>query len=290
MTRISRTSFRVAGALLTGAVLCGTAACTASKGTSADGSGPEGFHAAPVAAVQKAVNKGARLNSASYRLSGKVPGQGSVEGKVSFSLRPRVADMRMKASVGGKAHEFSVRLVGGSMYLGGSSVTAAGMDGKHWIRFAMKTKGADALGGMQQQADQDPAAQASLLPQSKDIKKVGTETVDGVRTTHYAGTVDVAELLGRQAPKSAMDAARRKKAIEQYGQLGVRKLRLDMWIGPDDRTVKFRERAQAAQGPLDLTIRFFGVNKPVTVQAPPASDTVDLAQKLKERGIPPRTS
>lgn len=290
MSRISRTSFRVVGALLTGVVLCGTAACTASKGTSADGSGPGGFHAAPVAAVQKAVNKGARLNSASYRLSGKVPGQGSVEGEVSFSLRPRVADMRMKASMGGKAHEFSVRLVGGSVYLGGSSQTAAEMDGKHWIRFAMKGKGADGLGGMQQQADQDPAAQASLLPQSDDIKKVGAETVDGVRTTHYAGTVDVAELLGQQAPKSAMDAARRKKAIEQYGQLGVRKLRLDIWIGPDDRTVKLRERAGAAQGPLDLTIWFSGVNKPVTVQAPPASDTMDLEQKLKEGGIRPRVS
>lgn len=290
MTRISRTSFRVAGALLTGAVLCGTAACTASKGTSADRSAPESFRAAPVAALQKAVNKGARLNSASYRLSGRVPGQGTIEGKVSFSLRPRVADMRMKASMGGKAHEFSVRLVGDSVYLGGGSDTAAERDGKHWIKFAMKGKGAGGLGGMQQQADQDPAAQASLLPQSEDVKKVGAETVDGVRTTHYAGTVDVAELLRQQMPKSAMDAARRKKAIEQYGQLGVRKLRLDIWIGPDDRTVKFRERAQAAQGPLDLTIWFSDVNKPVTVQAPPASDTVDLEQKLKEGGIRPRTS
>jgi hypothetical protein len=289
MARISRTSFRVVGALLTGAVLCGTAACSASKGTSADRSAPESFHAAPVAAVQKAVNKGARLNSASYRLSGKVPGQGTLEGKVSFSLRPRVVDMRMTASKSGQGHEFSVRLVGGSVYLGGGS-DAAERDGKHWIRFAMKGKGAGGLGGMQQQADQDPAAQASLLPQSEDVKKVGAETVDGVRTTHYAGTVDVAELLRQQTPKSAMDTARRMKAIEQYGQLGVRKLRLDIWIGPDDRTVKFRERAQAAQGPLDLTIWFSGVNKPVTVQAPPASDTVDLEQKLKEGGIRPRTS
>lgn len=281
MTHFSRSSSRVAAALLTGAVLCGTAACTASGDrTAASGS----INATPVAAVQKAVNKGAKLNSVSYRLSGKVPGQGTLDGKVSFSIRPRAIDMRMKASGGKEEGEFSVRLVGDAVYLGGGGKAAAAMDGKHWIKFAMKGKEGGGLGGMQRQADQDPAAQASLLPQSDDVKKVGEETVDGVRTTHYAGVVEVADLLNKRAPKSALDTERRKKVIEQYKQLGVSKLNLDMWVGPGDRTVKFRERARTAQGPLDLTIRFFDVNKPVRVQAPPASDTVDLAQKLEEAG------
>ncbi|MGW7577767.1 hypothetical protein [Streptomyces sp. NPDC054765] len=285
MTLFSRTSSRVVGALLTGAALSGTAACTASGGTSDGHTAASGsIHAAPVAAVQKATDKGAELNSVSYRLSGRVPGQGTVESTVSFSVRPRTVDMRMKASGGKEEGEFSVRLVGDAVYLGGGGKAAAAMDGKHWIKFAMKGKGADGLGGMQQQADQDPAAQASLLSQSDDVKKVGEETVDGVRTTHYTGMVDVADLLNKRASKSALNAERRKKVIEQYRQLGVSKLSLDMWVGPDDRTVKFRERAQAAQGPLDMTIRFFDVNRPVSVQAPPASDTVDLEQKLKEAG------
>lgn len=281
MTHFSRFSSRAAGALLTGAVLCGTAACTTSGDhTAASGS----INAAPVAAVQKAVDKGARLNSVSYRLSGRIPGQGTVDGKVSFSMRPRAIDMRMKASGGKEEGEFSVRLVGDAVYLGGGGKATAALGGKHWIKFAMKDKGAGALGGMEQQADQDPAAQASLLPQSDDVKKVGEETVDGVRTSHYAGVVEVADLLNKQGAKSAMDAERRKKVIEQYQQLGVSKLTLDMWVGPGDRTVKFRERAQTAQGPLDVSIRFFDVNKPVSVQAPPAADTVDLEQKLKEAG------
>ncbi|SED53336.1 hypothetical protein SAMN05428954_0478 [Streptomyces sp. 2112.3] len=281
MTHFSRIPSRVAGALLTGAVLCGTAACT----TSGDHTATSGnINAAPVAAVQKAVDKGAKLNSVSYQLSGRVPGQGTVDGKVSFSMRPRAIDMRMKASGGKEEGEFSVRLVGDAVYLGGDGKATAALGGKHWIKFAMKDKGADALGGMQQQADQDPAAQASLLTQSDDVKKVGEETVDGVRTSHYAGVVEVADLLNERGAKSALDAERRKKVIEQYQQLGVSKLTLDIWIGPGDRTVKFRERAQAAQGPLDVSIRFFDVNKPVRVQVPPASDTVDLEQKLKEAG------
>lgn len=234
--------------------------------------------------MQKAVNKGARLNSVSYRLSGKIPGQGTVEGKVAFSLRPRAVDMRMAASGGKEEGEFSVRLVGGSLYLGGGERAAAAMGGKHWIKFPMKARGSGAaggFGGMQQQADQDPAAQASLLPQSDKVKKIGEETVDGVRTTHYAGAVDVADLLKKRGSKGALAAERHKKAVDQYKQLGVSRLQLDMWVGPDDRIVKFRERAQAARGPLDVTIRFFDVNKPVRVQAPPALDTMDLEQRLK---------
>ncbi|MEU8781209.1 hypothetical protein [Streptomyces sp. NPDC048637] len=278
----ARTSPRVVGALLTGAVLCGTAACTAG-GSSADRSGaPERPNATTVAAVQKAVDKGAGLNSLSYRVAGQVPGQGTVEGKASFSLRPRAADMRMTASGGVKEGEFSVRLVGGAVYLGGGGQAAAVLDGKHWLKFALKDKEAGDFGGMQRQADQDPAAQASLLPQSDDVKKVGEETVDGVRTTHYAGVVDVAELQKKRAAKSSPDAERRTKVVEQYQQLGVSELRLDLWVGPGDRTVKLRERARAAQGPLDVTIRFFDVNKPVTVQAPPASDTMDLEKQLRE--------
>ncbi|MFG2526670.1 hypothetical protein [Streptomyces sp. NPDC048516] len=281
MTHFSRIPSRVAGTLLAGAVLCGTAACTTSGDHTA---APGSINATPVAAVQKAVDKGTGLNSVSYRLSGRVPGQGTVDGKVSFSMRPRAIDMRMKASGGKEEGEFSVRLVGDAVYLGGGGKATAALGGKHWIKFAMKGKGAGPLGGMQQQADQDPAAQASLLSQSDDVKKVGEETVDGVRTSHYAGVVEVADLLDKQGAKSGLDAERRKKVIEQYQQLGVSKLTLDMWVGPGDRTVKFRERAQTAQGPLDVAIRFFGVNKPVTVQVPPAADTVDLEQKLKEAG------
>ncbi|WP_330315937.1 hypothetical protein [Streptomyces platensis] len=277
----SRTASRVVGALLTAAVLGGTAACTA-DGAAGDRSGASARpDAATVAAVQRAVTKGAGLNSLSYRVSGKVPGQGAVKGKASFSLRPRVVEMRMTASGGLQEGEFSVRLVGDAVYVGGGGQAAAVLGGKHWLKLAMTDQGAGGFGGMQRQADQDPAAQASLLPGSEDVRKVGEETVDGVRTTHYTGVVDVAEAAKKPAAESPSAGERRTKVIEQYQELGVSELKLDLWVGPGDRTVKFRQRARAAQGPLDMSIRFLDVDKPVTVQAPPASDTVDPEGKLK---------
>ncbi|MFE1175412.1 hypothetical protein [Streptomyces sp. NPDC058773] len=284
MAQRFRISSRVAGALLTAAALCGTAACSADGPSDARSAASQRPDAATVAAVRRAVDKDAALNSLSYRVSGKVPGQGTVEGKASSSLRPRAVDMRMTASGGLKEGEFSVRLLGDAVYLGGGGQAAALLDGKHWLKLAMADAGADAFGGMQRQADQDPAAQASLLRRADDVRKVGEETVDGVRTTRYAGVVDVAELPEERGVAGPPAAGRRAKVIEQYQQLGVGKLHLDLWVGPGDRTVQFRERAKAAQGPLDVTIRILDRGKPVTVQAPPAADTMDLGRKLKERG------
>lgn len=278
----SRISSRVPGALLTTAVMGLTAACAAGSPSDDRSGASERPDAATVAAVRKAVDKGTGLHSLSYRVSGKVPGQGTVEGKASFSVRPRAVDMRMTAAGGMKEGAFSVRLVGDAVYVGGGRQAAAVLGGKHWLKIAMTDQGDGGFGGMQRQADQDPAAQASLLSRSDDVRKVGQETVDGVRTTHYAGVVDVAEPAEKSAGKSPSAAERRAKVIEQYRQLGVRELKLDLWVGPGDRTVKFRERARAAQGPLDLSIRFLDGNKPVAVQAPPASDTVDPEHNLKE--------
>ncbi|CAM5521386.1 Putative lipoprotein OS=Streptomyces antimycoticus OX=68175 GN=SANT12839_012420 PE=4 SV=1 [Streptomyces antimycoticus] len=37
-------------------------------------------------------------------------------------------------------------------------------------------------------------------------------------------------------------------------------------------------RGEGDKGPLDMTITFSGLNEPVTVKAPPANQTMDLAE------------
>ncbi|MGW3494157.1 hypothetical protein [Streptomyces sp. NPDC001020] len=43
-------------------------------------------------------------------------------------------------------------------------------------------------------------------------------------------------------------------------------------------------RSDADKGRLDTTITFLDISKPVTVTAPPADDTVDLAEMMKDAG------
>lgn len=114
------------------------------------------------------------------------------------------------------------------------------------------------------------------------MKKVGTEKVDGVQTTHYKGTVTLDELRAELKKKDKATQEKREKSLKQYEKLGADKLTMDMWIGPDDHAKQVRVRAASDKGPLDMTMTFLDYNKPVTVTAPPAKDTVDLAEMMKE--------
>jgi hypothetical protein len=179
-----------------------------------------------------------------------------------------------------------IRLVDKAMYIGGGAQVAKEMDGKSWIKFDMSALGADKQVNADQlgagQADKNPATESTFLTGSKDVKKVGTETVDGVKTTHYKGTVTLEEFRDSLKGKDKATREKREKSLDQYEKMGIDALTMDMWIDGDDHTKQFRMRGDADKGKLDMTITFLDFNKPVTVKAPPAKDTADLAQMMKE--------
>lgn len=239
----------------------------------------------PAAAVAKAAKNTEDITSLRYRMSGRVPDEGKVSGEAAMSLKPLAISMKMAS---GKAGEdpVEIRLVDKAMYINGGDDSAEEMDGKSWIKFDMSAAGADDALDPDQlgagQADQNPATESTFLTGSKDVKKVGTETVDGVRTTHYKGTVSVADLKADLKGEGKGVREQREKSLKQYEDMGVDSIAMDMWIDGDQHTKQFRMRGDADKGPLDMTVTFLDLNKPVTIKAPPAKDTVDLAEMMKE--------
>jgi len=239
----------------------------------------------PAAAVAKAAKNTEDITSLRYRMTGQYPAQGKVTAEASMRLKPTVAmTMKMKAPAQGADGTAEIRLVDKVMYIGGNAEMSKQMDGKSWLKFDLsgltdEQLGAGASGAGQ--AEQNPAAESTFLTGAKDVKKVGTETVDGVKTTHYSGTVTLDTL--RKSFKSADKATReqREKSLQQYEKLGIDKMTVDMWVGDDDLTKQLRMKGQADKGPLDMTVTFLDYNKPVTVTAPAAKDTADLAEMLK---------
>ncbi|MEV0979098.1 DUF1396 domain-containing protein [Streptomyces sp. NPDC049915] len=260
----------VAVLLLAGAVGCG-------KG---DAQSPE---MSPAAAVAKAAENADAITSFRYRMSGTVPEQGKVRGEAAMSVKPLAMSMKMTVEGGTDSGEMEIRLVDKALYLGGGAEAAKEMDGKSWIKFDMS--GADGGQGGDQmgagQARKNPAADSTFLDGSKDVKKVGTETVEGVRTTHYAGTVTLADLKASLSGKDQATREKREKSIDEYDELGVDNFTMDLWIDGEQHTRQFRMRGDADKGPLDMTITFLDVNKPVTVVAPPAKDVADLEEMMK---------
>ncbi|MFJ7076168.1 hypothetical protein [Streptomyces sp. NPDC098781] len=136
---------------------------------------------------------------------------------------------------------------------------AAKADGKHWIKYAYDdlkdlagSSGADLADQMRGTA---PHTSVKLLLSSADVRKVGEETVRGEAATRYSGTVRVD---------------------------GATTQTVDIWVDDRDLLIKKVERGRTATGSLTQTAYYgdYGVKAPV--EKPPAADTADLKELLKE--------
>ncbi|MDN3024678.1 DUF1396 domain-containing protein [Streptomyces sp. S.PB5] len=261
-------------ALAAGAVSC-------SKGAS-----EESPKMTPAAAVAKAAKNSDDITSLHYRMTGEYPEQGRIKAEASMRMKPTVAmSMKMTALDQGEDGSAEIRLVDKAMYIGGNAEMAKEMDGKTWIKFDMSALSEQELGAggaAAGQAEQNPAAESTFLTGAKDVKQVGTEKVDGVETTHYTGTVTLDSLRDSFKDEDKATREQREKSVEQYEKMGVDKLTMDMWIDGEDKTKQFRMKGDADKGALDMTITFLDYNKPVTVEAPPAKEVMDLAEMMKE--------
>ncbi len=157
--------------------------------------------------------------------------------------------------------------------------------GKHWIRYAYDDL-ADLGGGSgaylrDQMRNTTPNQSVKLLLASGDVKKVGEEKVRGENTTHYAGTVDVADLAGKNADLSESQLAELK---DQLTQAGVTTQTVDIWVNDRDLLVKKVEKGRMATGQLTQTAYYSDYGVRVSAKKPPARDTEDFKELLKQQG------
>ncbi|WP_308401187.1 hypothetical protein [Streptomyces sp. AC512_CC834] len=294
------TSAAFAVVLLTGgAVACGEEAASDSASVNEGSPGVP-----PATAVAKAATGSEGITSLHYRVTGTVPEQGRVTAEASMSTAPLTMSMKMNVTDQGEDSRLEVRFVDEVMYVRGDAVNSEMLKGASWFSAAPAVWGRDAVdnnsyGLLPRQLEGSPAVQSAMLTASKDVRKVGTETIDSTRTTHYRGTITSKGIRAVRA--AATDKAARERQNDSLGQFTALRvegtLTMDLWIGADNHTKRFRMRADtyATRGgtegkplelidgdPLDMTITFLDVNQPVTVEAPPSEETIDLAALADE--------
>ncbi|MGC9536320.1 hypothetical protein [Streptomyces sp. UG1] len=232
----------------------------------------------PAAAVEKAAKNSERVTSLRYRVVGTVPEVGRLRGEASMTTEPLAMSMKMTPTGQGEDGRTEIRFVDGVMYVG-SRVRAAPAV---WGRGAVDN---NSYGILPRQIEGSPVVQATILTGSKEVRKIGTEPIDGTPTTHYRGTVTSGGL--RAARDAAADKATQERQVESLDQfLGLNVddvLTMDLWIDHDDHIKQFRVRGETHNRrggspgePFDLTTTFLGVNQPVTIAVPQAADTVDI--------------
>jgi hypothetical protein len=113
-----------------------------------------------------------------------------------------------------------------------------------------------------------PGSEQALLDALSTFQEIGSETLDGAATRHYGGDVDLLALI----PAVSGDATARE-AFEAF------KMRLEFWIGIDDRylhqvkaALEVRGRSTRTDVPNSLTadigLTFFDFEQAISIEPP----------------------
>jgi hypothetical protein len=223
----------------------------------------------PIAYVKSAGVKTAKAPSehSTVNASVNVAGQAvTVSGAGDFDNTSHQGSMHADFSVSGLSGTIDEVLDGTTIYMK-SPLFADGLPkGKTWLKLdlqkALASKGIDFSALL----SQNPAQTLSQLQSSGDVTKVGTETVGGVETTHYSGTIDPSKL-----PQGSKVAA---LAGAKYGPY-------DVWIGNDDGYVHkmaftYSLKVQGApREAVTMSMGFSDFGKSVTVTVPTDAESFD---------------
>jgi hypothetical protein len=163
------------------------------------------------------------------------------------------------------------------MYMNMGALTAGLPNGKSWIRLDLEQVG-NALGIdfsklMGQGATQNPLQSLETIKDSGDFAEVGTEELNGAKTTHYHGTVD----LLKAAKSRGLDPGAVQKLIDAGAPA---EYPIDVWVDESGYIVQYRMAIdQKVKGVPSSTIMTMGMSDfgtPVDVTAPPAGDVFDV--------------
>lgn len=147
---------------------------------------------------------------------------------------------------------------------------------KPWIKIDLKRSGQ--AGGinfdsfLRLGAGGDPTKQVQVLRGVGKLHKEGTDTIRGVKTTHYSGTIDLNKVPGgRQLAQTA----------------GSSSIPVDVWV--DDNGFVRRERWSEklalgnARPKIETTMDLYDFGAPVVAVIPPAADVTDLTGGNRQR-------
>ncbi|NJC74163.1 hypothetical protein HC031_31280 [Planosporangium thailandense] len=218
--------------------------------------------------VRKVVDKTSKATSVAVSMTGTAAGKKiDGHGVVAFGSQPQAEITTTVDTMG----ETTVRMLGSVFYVQIPAGDRDGLNGKSWMKMDLSKVGANGGAMAKQFEDMDPSKQVRTLLDSGAVTAVGREKVGGVQTVHYAGTAPIAKYLGQ------LDTTTRSTVEQQLSAQGVTQVKIDLWV--DDKYQP--RRVHSVMGTTDVTADYTDYGKPVSVVAPPPSDTVDFDDLMK---------
>jgi hypothetical protein len=208
-------------------------------------------HSTASDAVAKAATSTRAKGSEHFTLTGSVQALGQkipISGSGDFKNTPQPGSgtMTISVDVGGSKAPVTAIFDGSTVYLRSALFASTLPSGKSWIR--IDTRKAATFSGidLNQLTANNPSEILSALEKTSTVTKAGTDTIDGVKATHYRVTAN-----GQPA---------------------------DVWVGPDNALVRVTESVKVSSATSTTTIDFSKYGEPVVVKVPNASQTVDISK------------
>ena len=214
--------------------------------------------------VREAIAK--KLTTTAH-LSGSAIGSGA-DGVLRLDRENFGMSFQMKPSESGGAAMKMLVVAQGYFVSAGTKV-----DGKEWVKLVGDRIDpiSSMLGGIvqavQTNVDLDNVQRNLLLAQ--DVEETGTETLGGVKATHYRMPMDAAAIKTQLPPTLPADQAQ--------SLLDSATGTIDFYLDPDHLPVKVVNTVKTPKGNASSTVTYEKWGQPVTVPLPTASQILDLA-------------
>ncbi|WP_230195674.1 hypothetical protein [Streptomyces coriariae] len=165
--------------------------------------------------------------------------------------------------------------VDGAYYYDVDPQASGPLEGKEWMKIdgsaVFGRQGAQALSGS---GGGSPSASMKGLKYADNVEDLGSETVNGKTATHYRAVVD------RKGMGKYKEAYGNEDNL--FGSLtgGATSITMDVWVGAEDLPVRMIQEI----GTMKVTMDFEKFGATAEVKAPPAAQTGDLTEAIKEAG------
>ena len=245
------------------------------QGSSSSGPGSGGQTGSETAAqaIQAAADQSKKINSYSIRMDESLTGATAqhITGNMQFRLRPSLlAQVDLSIPPASVDEILTAKIA----YL---RIPGLGSTGKPWVKLSLTGKNGmgAALGQLLQSAENsNPANQTLALTASKDLRKTGTEVINGIPTTRYEGTYSIADQMKKLPP------ALRKITSQSIAALGITKVHFTIWIDGKHQMRRVITVEKGSSSTITTKLDIIAINQPVNVTLPPPSQVTSPPANL----------
>jgi hypothetical protein len=227
-------------------------------------------------ALRLAASQSQRVNSLTATLTvrtGTGSAGGLTTGAMKIQLKPAtLIDASFSGTSAGTRFNLEEILTHEAIYLKSSAI--AQHTGKPWLKISVaqlsSKTGINFASLLQSLENTNPLAQARLFSVSKNVHAVGTQVINGIRTTEYAGSYDPS------AAMTALSPALRKLLGPMLRSMGAAKVQFHIWIDGQHLIRKAASTETIGGQTVISSYDVTSINQPITVTLPPASQTASL--------------